>query len=83
MHRVVPDREAVDGRPQAPAPPAADVRVRLARGHERREVTDLRRDDGRPAQVGLIAEVGEGEDYQEREEAADGGEGVGRDGVPA
>lgn len=65
MHGVVPDRKRVDRRPQAPARPLPDVRVHLARDDQRDEITHLRRDDGRPAPVRLVAEVREYEDHQE------------------
>ncbi len=59
------------------------MRMYLARDDQRDEVAHLGRDDGGPAQVRLVADVGEDEDGDEREEGPDCGERVGCDGVPA
>ncbi len=83
MHRVVSHGESIHGRPQAPTRPLPDVRMHLARDDQRHEVAHLGRDDGGPAQVRLVADVGEDKDGDEREEGSDRGERVGCDGVPA
>ncbi|GJD02281.1 hypothetical protein ColKHC_11106 [Colletotrichum higginsianum] len=83
VSRMVAHGEAVHGRPQAPAGPLADVRVRRPRDDEDDEVARVGADDGEAAPVGLVADVGEEEDDDQRQRGADGGEGVGLDAVEA
>ncbi len=80
---MVPDREGIYRRPQAPTAPLPDVGVHLASNDQRCEVAQLGGDDGGPALVGLVADEGKEEDDEERQKGADCSQRVGGDRVPA
>jgi hypothetical protein len=61
---VVSHGKGVDGRPQPPPGPLPDVRMCLTRDHKRHEEAHLGRDDSGSAEVCLIADVGEDENYE-------------------
>lgn len=81
VHRMITDRERVNGRPQPPPRPPPDVRVHLARHDERDEVAYLRGNHSPAAPVRPVANVREHENDHTGQARADGRERVRCDGV--
>lgn len=62
---MISDRKGIYKRPQAPSRPFPDMRLQAIRDDDSNQIQSLRKDDGEPALVGDVANVGNAKDHDE------------------